>query len=75
MGICEPCQTSSKCGNGDGEVVELLKIANGYLPRVRLEYDRINEETNSVKAELNSSKAELNNIARPINNSLIEISH
>ena len=48
---------------GDGEVVELLKIANGYLPRVRLEYDRINEETNSVKAELNSWKAELNNIA------------
>ena len=25
----------------DGEVVELLKIANGYLPRVRLEYDRL----------------------------------
>ena len=41
----------------DGEVVELLKIANGYLPRVRLEYDR-------VKAELNSRKAELSNIAR-----------
>ena len=39
---------------GDGEVVELLKIANGYLPRVRLEYDR-------VKAELNSWKAELSN--------------
>ena len=28
----------------DGEVVELLKIANGYLPRVRLEYDRLKEE-------------------------------
>ena len=51
-------------GMGEIEVVELLKIANGYLPRVRLEYDRINEEINSVKAELNSSKAELNNIAR-----------
>jgi hypothetical protein len=25
---------------GDAEVVELLKIANGYLPMVRLEYDR-----------------------------------
>jgi chromosome segregation ATPase len=48
----------------DGEVVELLRIANGYLPRIRLEYDRINEEINSVKAKLNSSKAELNNIAR-----------
>jgi hypothetical protein len=51
-------------GMGDGEVMEVLKIANGYLPRIRLEYDRINEETNSVKAKLNSSKAELNNIAR-----------
>ena len=26
-------------GMGDGEVVELLKIAKGYLPSVRLEYD------------------------------------
>ncbi len=41
----------------DAEVVELLKIANGYLPRVRLEYDR-------VKAELNSGKAELSNTVR-----------
>ena len=40
-----------------GEVVELLKIANGFLPRVRLEYDR-------VKGELNSGKAELGNIVR-----------
>src|ERR687892_656166 len=39
---------------GDAEVVELLKVANGYLPRVRLEYGRINEEMNSTKAELNS---------------------
>jgi len=42
----------------DGEVVELLKIANGYLPRVRLEYDRVKEELNSRKAELISLKAE-----------------
>lgn len=28
---------------GDGEVVELLRTANGYLPRVRLEYDRVKE--------------------------------
>jgi len=41
-------------GMGDGEVVELLKIANGYLPLVRLDSDR-------AKAELNSWKAELNN--------------
>ena len=40
---------------GDGEVVELLKIANGYLPRVRLEYDRVKDELNSCKAELNNT--------------------
>jgi chromosome segregation ATPase len=49
---------------GDGEVVELLKITNGYLPRVRLEYDRLNEEKSSLEAEISSRRAELNNIAR-----------
>jgi hypothetical protein len=51
-------------GMGDGEVIELLKIANGYLPRVRLEYDRLKEEKSLLEAELNSWKAELSNIAR-----------
>jgi hypothetical protein len=37
---------------GNGEVEELLKIANGYLPLVRLEYDRAKTELNSLKAEL-----------------------
>ena len=49
---------------GEGEVVELLKMANGYLPRVRLEYDRLKEEKSSLQAEINSWKTELNNIAR-----------
>src|ERR687891_1410358 len=49
---------------GEGEVVELLKIANGYLPRVRLEYDRIKEEINLSKSELSSWKAEVNNEVR-----------
>jgi predicted transcriptional regulator len=49
---------------GDGEVVRLLKIAKGYLPRVRLEYDRFKEELNSTKAELNSWKAEITNAVR-----------
>src|SRR5918996_3801875 len=49
---------------GEGEVVELLKIANGYLPRVRLEYDRVREEINSRKAELNSWKAAVSNEVR-----------
>ena len=37
-------------GIRDGEAVELLKIANGYLPRVRLEYDRVKEELNSRRS-------------------------
>ena len=40
---------------GESEVVELLKIANGYLPRVRLEYDRLKAELNSLKAEISNS--------------------
>ncbi len=51
-------------GISDREVVELLKIANGYLPRVRLEYDRLKEEKSSLEAELNSWKAELSNAVR-----------
>jgi hypothetical protein len=38
----------------DDEVEELLKIANGCLPRVRLEHDRINNEVSIKKAELNN---------------------
>jgi hypothetical protein len=48
---------SKNSGISENEVLELLKIANRYLPRVRLEYDRLNWE-------INSKKAELNNIAR-----------
>ena len=51
-------------GMGESEVVELLKIANGYFPRVRLEYDRLKAELDSLKAELNSWKAEINNSVR-----------
>src|ERR687898_2746553 len=46
------------------EVVELLKIVNGYFPRVRLEYDRIKEEINLSKSELNSWKAATSNEVR-----------
>ena len=42
-------------GMDDGKVVELLKIASGYLPLVRLEYDRTKAELNSLKAELSST--------------------
>jgi hypothetical protein len=51
-------------GIGDVEVVELLKIAKGYLPRARLERDRLDEEINWRKAELNSWKAEISNAVR-----------
>jgi transposase-like protein/uncharacterized protein YbcV (DUF1398 family) len=50
-------------GIKDAEVIELLKIANGHLSRVKLEYDRIKEELNYWKAETNSWKAEVNNAA------------
>jgi predicted transcriptional regulator len=49
---------------GEDEIIELLKIANGYLPRVRLEYGRINEEMKSTKTELNSWKAAVSNEVR-----------
>ncbi len=51
-------------GMSDVEVVELLRIANRYLPRIRLEYDRVREEINLSKAELNSWKAETSNSVR-----------
>lgn len=49
---------------GDSKVVELLGIANRYLPRIRLEYDRVKEEIKLSKAELNSWKAATSNEAR-----------
>ena len=42
-------------GISENEVLMLLKIANGYLPRIRLEYDRLKGENNSMKAELNNT--------------------
>src|ERR671919_1376844 len=55
---------TQKARIGEGEVVELLKIANGYLPRVRLELDRIKEEKSLLQAELNSWKAAISNEVR-----------
>src|SRR5919106_2264831 len=64
MGFVRLFELSQKLGMGDGEVAELLKIANGHLPRVRLEYGRVIDEINWYKAELNSWKAALNNEVR-----------
>jgi uncharacterized protein YlxW (UPF0749 family) len=57
-------QLTQNSGMGNGEVAELLKIANGYLPRIRLEYGRLQQEINSTKAELNSWKAAVSNEVR-----------
>jgi hypothetical protein len=46
---------TQKSGISDNEVLTLLKIANGYLPRIRLEYDRLKREENSMKAELQNT--------------------
>lgn len=43
------------CGINDDEVVELLKIANGSLPRIKLEYDRLKAELNSLKGNISNS--------------------
>jgi uncharacterized protein YerC len=42
-------------GMSDDDVLELLNIAKGHLPRVRLEYDRLKAELNSWKAEVSNS--------------------
>ena len=39
----------------DDEVVELLRIANRYLPAVRMEYNRLKEEKNSLEANVEES--------------------
>jgi hypothetical protein len=48
-------QITQNARMSDCEVMELLKISNGYLPRVRLEYDRLKAEINSLKAEKHNS--------------------
>ena len=42
-------------GMADGAVIELLRIPNGHLPWVRLEYDRLTTKLSSLKAEIHNS--------------------
>jgi hypothetical protein len=56
-------QNSGMC---DGEIVELLKIANGHLPRVRLEYDRLKAELNSLKDEKSNSAKDYQRLSNEI---------
>ena len=48
-------QLIQNAGMGNDEVVELLKIAKGHLPRVKLEYDRLKAELNSLEVEKSNS--------------------
>ena len=50
----------------DGEVVELLKIANGHLPRVQLEYDRLKAELNSLEDEKSNSANDYHRLCNEI---------
>jgi hypothetical protein len=45
-------------GMSDEDVVELLNIAKGHLPRVKLEYDRLKAELNSLVNEKRNSAKE-----------------
>lgn len=64
MGFVNFFRLAQYAGMGDAEILQLLKIANGYLPRIRLEYDRLKEAKSSLEAELNSWKAEIDNAVR-----------
>jgi hypothetical protein len=50
----------------DDEVVELLNIANGHLPRVRLEYDRLKAELNSLEDEKSNSTEDYHRLSNEI---------
>jgi predicted transcriptional regulator len=50
----------------DDDVVELLNIAKGHLPRVRLEYDRLRAELNSLEDEKRNSAKERQRLCNEI---------
>jgi len=53
-------------GMGDDKVIELLKIANGHLPRVQLEYDRLKAELNSLEDEKSNSTEDYHRLCNEI---------
>ena len=53
-------------GMSDNEVVELLKIAKGHLPRVQLEYDRLKAELNSLEDEKSNSTEDYHRLCNEI---------
>jgi hypothetical protein len=50
-------------GMDEGHVLELLKIANGSLPRVRIEYDKLEVERSSLEANVQRSAKTLQEIS------------
>ena len=59
-------QLIQNAGMGNDEVVELLKIAKGHLPRVKLEYDRLKAELNSLEEEKSNSAKEYHRLCNEI---------
>jgi hypothetical protein len=57
---------TQESGMSDEDVVELLKIAKGHLPRVRLEYDRLKAELNSLEDEKRNSAKEQQRLCNEI---------
>jgi hypothetical protein len=53
-------------GMSDNEVVELLKIAKGHLPRVGLEYDRLKAELNSLEVEKSNSTKDYHRLSNEL---------
>ena len=52
MNLVKLAQNSGMSGD---EIAKLLKIANGHLPRIKYEYDRLQAELNSLKVEISNS--------------------
>jgi hypothetical protein len=57
---------AQESGTSDEDVVELLKIAKGHLPRVGLEYDRLRAELNSLEDEKRNSVKEYQRLCNEI---------
>ncbi len=60
-------------GMSDDEVIELLKIANGHLPRVRLEYDRLKAELDSLEDEKSNSTEDCHRLCNEISGMKITV--
>ena len=60
-------------GMSDNEIEELLKIAKGHLPRVRLEYDRLKAELDSLEDEKSNSTEDCHRLCNEISGMKITV--